>query len=215
MTELCKIMKDRGSDKGDSWHNYTTFYSEIFEEKRDQIENIFEVGIGTTNPAFQSHMKPEFTPGGSLRGWRDYFTNANVYGADIDRDILFEEERIKCFYVDQLKAAYIQYMWESSGLEDTKFDIIIDDGLHTLPAAIELFANSKDKLKEDGIYIIEDVQNHWIDDYNTAFADVLDEDHRMFVKTIPHHENTTDNTLILIIHGSDSTYVKHLEGNYE
>ena len=47
-------------------------------------------------------------PGASLRVWRDYFPNAIIYGADIDKDILFAEERIKTFYIDQLDPVAIK-----------------------------------------------------------------------------------------------------------
>jgi hypothetical protein len=50
------------------------------------------------------------TPGASLRAWRDYFPNAEIYGADIDREILFEEERISAFYVNQLSESAILKM---------------------------------------------------------------------------------------------------------
>ena len=66
-------------------------------------------------------------PGASLRMWKDYF-QYNIYGADIDRDILFNEERINTYYVDQLNTESIKSMWKDIGLND--FDIIIDDGLH-------------------------------------------------------------------------------------
>jgi hypothetical protein len=46
-------------------------------------------------------------------------------------------------------------MWKKIGI--TNFDIIIDDGLHTTDANINLFINSFNKLKKNGIYIIEDV----------------------------------------------------------
>ena len=46
-------------------------------------------------------MEKEFNPGASLRAWRDYFVKADIYGADIDKKILFNENKIKNFYVDQ------------------------------------------------------------------------------------------------------------------
>ena len=67
-------------------------------------------------------------PGASLRMWRDYFYNANIYGADIDKGILFNEDRINTYFVDQLDSETIKSMWNNIGLKD--FDIIIDDGLH-------------------------------------------------------------------------------------
>ena len=48
-------------------------------------------------------------------------------------------------------------MWKKIGIKN--FDIIIDDGLHTTDANINLFLNSFKKLKKNGIYIIEDVRS--------------------------------------------------------
>ena len=79
-------------------------------------------------------------PGASLRLWKEYFPNAEVYGADIDKRILLEEDRIKTFYVDQTNAESVNSMWNE--IERDNFDIIIDDGLHTAEAAITLFENS-------------------------------------------------------------------------
>ena len=46
-------------------------------------------------------------------------------------------------------------MWEKISIEE--FDIIIDDGLHTFNAGISLFEASFSKLREGGIYVIEDI----------------------------------------------------------
>jgi hypothetical protein len=119
------------------------------------VKLVFECGLGTNNPDFQSNMTVDGMPGASLRVWRDYFKNAQIYGADIDKDILFQEDRIKTYYVDQLNTPSIEAMWKKIGMQN--FDIIIDDGLHTTDANINLFINSFNKLKKNGIYIIEDV----------------------------------------------------------
>ena len=50
-------------------------------------------------------------PWACVRGWRDLSPNALVYGADIDRNILFEEDRIKTFYCDQLDENAIRALW--------------------------------------------------------------------------------------------------------
>ena len=42
-----------------------------------------------------------------------FFENANIYGADIDRDILKNEKRIKTFYVDQTDPEKIQTMFKN------------------------------------------------------------------------------------------------------
>ena len=49
----------------------------------------------------------------------------------------------------------IESMWEKISFEE--FDIIIDDGLHTFNAGVSLFEASFSKLREGGIYVIEDI----------------------------------------------------------
>lgn len=100
-------------------------------------------------------MGADGKPGASLRVWRDYFPNAIVYGADIDRDILFAEERIKTFYIDQLDPMAISAFWGMVGAGD--FDLMVDDGLHEFEAGTCLFTHSVQHLSQNGIYIIEDV----------------------------------------------------------
>jgi hypothetical protein len=136
-------------------HTYGDFYEKLFNNNKDSIKKIFEFGIGTNNSNIPSNMGKKFIPGASLRVWRDYFINAEIYGADIDKKILFSENRIKTFYVDQLKPETFDGMWEQ--VNENEFDIIIDDGLHTLEAGINTFEKSFKKINKDGIYIIEDV----------------------------------------------------------
>jgi hypothetical protein len=162
VTKLCEIYKsDKGSvnHKKGIWgwtaHTYSNYYYSLFNHFKDDVKLVFECGLGTNNPDFQSNMTVDGMPGASLRVWRDYFKNAQIYGADIDKDILFQEDRIKTYYVDQLNTPSIETMWEKIGIHN--FDIIIDDGLHTTDANINLFINSFNKLKKNGIYIIEDV----------------------------------------------------------
>jgi len=162
LTKLCEFYKsDKGSinHKKGIWgwtaHTYSNYYYSLFNHFKDDVKLVFECGLGTNNPDFQSNMTVNGMPGASLRVWRDYFKNAQIYGADIDKDILFQEDRIKTYYVDQLNTPSIENMWKNIGINN--FDIIIDDGLHTTDANINLFINSFNKLKKNGIYIIEDV----------------------------------------------------------
>jgi hypothetical protein len=50
-----------------------------------------------------------FKPGGSLRTFQKYL-DANVYGADFDKKILFQEKRIKTFFVNQLDQLTLRYL---------------------------------------------------------------------------------------------------------
>ena len=123
----------------------SNYYFSIFNHFKDNVKLVFECGLGSQPGKV----------GASLRVWRDYFKNAQIYGADINKNILFQENRIKTFYINQLNTPSIETMWKEIRIQN--FDIIIDDGLHTIDANINLFINSFSKLKENGIYIIEDV----------------------------------------------------------
>jgi hypothetical protein len=164
-TEMCRVMTKFGSDKG--FHNYTPLYSELFKEWCDKPLRVLELGLGTNNSDMLSNMGPFGAPGASHRGWRQLFPHALVYGADIDRRILFEENRIKTFYCDQLDQSSIRELWSRPELQGGA-DIIIEDGLHTFEANISFLEGSLDQLRPGGIYITEDIggERYFEDWYN-------------------------------------------------
>lgn len=195
-TDLCKIMNEHGSDKGSGWHNYTTFYDYIFKDMKDDVKYIFELGLGSINPSIPSNMASlNGVPCASVRGWRDYFSNAIVYGADIDTDILHQEDRIITFECDQGDSEIIKNMWDKI---DVKFDIIIDDGVHHPTMNKIFFDNSIDKLRDGGLYIIEDIHKKYFNDFNLF----IDENQGRFKSIelikIPNDGNKADNNIILI-----------------
>lgn len=157
-----------GTDKGSTntqenrwgWpvHSYTGLYSQFFHFSRANIKYVFECGIGTTNSSVKSSMGSAGSPGASLRMWRDYFPNALIIGADIDSEVLFAENRIKTYFVDQLDRNSVRGMWAEVNV--SHFDLMIDDGLHTFDAGVTLFEESIHKLAPGGIYVIEDVSPH-------------------------------------------------------
>lgn len=153
-TEACRVMTKWGSDKGS--HTYTTVYSALIGRRRDLPLRIFELGLGTNNLNVLSNMGIFGAPGASLRGWRELFPHAEVYGADIDRGILFEEDRIKTFYCDQLDRSSIRSLWSQPELKKG-LDIIIEDGLHTFEANLSFLEESLEHLRPNGIYITEDI----------------------------------------------------------
>jgi methylase of polypeptide subunit release factors len=138
-------------------------------------------------------MGPQGRPLASLRAWRDYFSNANVYGADIDTEILKNEERIKTYYVDQTNAVSISELFKNIG--NINFDIIIDDGLHEYSANICLFENSFEFLSKKGIYIIEDV---FFKDKKKFFEYFKNRNYNFSVIDIFHENNISNNCLIII-----------------
>jgi hypothetical protein len=166
VTALCQLMKNYGSDKGGPYgvsrcghklprHVYTTYYYPLFQPIRHSKLRVFELGIGSTGN-FPYNMGKNGTPGASLRGWKEFFMNSEIFGGDIDRDILFKEDRIKTFYVDQGISDSIRQLWSSPDLIEP-FDIIIDDGCHEFDFNVRFFENSFHKLKSGGVFIIEDI----------------------------------------------------------
>jgi hypothetical protein len=157
-TALCWIMRTAGSDKGLAEHNYTTVYSALFGPVRHSSVRVFELGIGTNNPSLPSTMGVRGVPGASLRGWARYFPNGRVYGADIDRAILFRESRIETFYCDQRDPEAIAAMWEGEEALRHPFDVLVEDGLHTFEANATFLEHSLDKVAPLGYYVAEDVR---------------------------------------------------------
>ena len=202
-TDLCEIMGRHGSDKGhrdimSSWHNYTQYYHKLFADMRMTSLRVFELGLGTNNPNIKSNMGIHGTPGASLRGWNEYFPFSQVFGADIDQDILFSEDGIQTYWCDQTDPISILRMWESECLQEP-FDIIVDDGLHEIHANVCFFELSFYKVKKNGYYIIEDVLGSRLTYWNQKLTEWR-ERFPMFeyeVVTIPSLRNDIDNNLIV------------------
>lgn len=168
ITDLCRFFDNCGSDKGTSWHQYSRMYDALFDALRGEAFNLFELGIGTNNVEIESNMGAHGNPGASLYAWNKYFPKADFYGADIDRECLFEhmQKRIQTFYCDQTDPESIAALWLEEGLVGKKFKIIIEDGLHT-PAANRCFLeNSLHMLEDGGIYIVEDIDAKHVDEFN-------------------------------------------------
>jgi SAM-dependent methyltransferase len=196
LTPLCEIMINQGSDKGGGWHNYTLVYNELLKGIKTKAKNVFELGLGTTNLHIPSNMGASGTSGASLKGWKEYFTKANIFGADIDKDILFEEERIKTFYCDQTSPESISELW--SNFENIEFDFILEDGLHEYNANICFLENSLHKLKKGGFYVIEDIVVHDIRHYLNYFENCTLDFEEYQLIDLDNPGNKQDNVLVVI-----------------
>ena len=181
--KLTELMNLHGSDKGgkNNHHNFSKFYSEFFFNKRKKIKNVLEIGLGTNDPNMASNMGKEGVPLASLRAWRDYFVNANIYGADIDKNILKDEHKIKTYFVEQIG--------------EESFDIILEDGLHEYSANICFFENSIKYLSDEGVYIIEDV---YFKDKEKFIKYFKKTNYNFSVVDIYHKNNIANNCLIII-----------------
>ncbi len=149
-----KLLFDKfGSNKA-NFHNYHFIYASILKCP-ETVETLLEIGLGTNHADVLSNMGPDGIPGASLRAFRHYLKNAMIYGADVDRRILFNEERIRTFFVDQTEWSSLESLGRE--LPDT-IDIIIDDGLHAHHANVQTLRFGLPRIKRGGWLIIEDIR---------------------------------------------------------
>jgi hypothetical protein len=194
VTALCDIMRQYGSDKGSGRHNYTILYHHLFQSMLGEVRNVFELGVGTNFLEVQEIMVLRGVRGASLRGWREFFSSSTVYGADIDRRVLFQDERIATLYVDQKDPASIISLWDHTPVS---FDLMIDDGLHEFEANSTFLAYSKSKLLDSGIYIIEDIVN--ASEILIKYDKFLDGCGLSgFMYRLPNKQNGHDNTVAVL-----------------
>lgn len=134
-------------------HNYHLVYGALFPDI-NKVKKILEIGLGTNNEKLISNMGKNGSPGASVRAFRDFFKNANIFGADIDRKILFKENRIKTFYVDQTSISSLEKLYKKT---KNNFDLIIDDGLHAPYTNLNFIITGISKIKKGGWLVIEDI----------------------------------------------------------
>lgn len=154
--ELAQLFNTHGSDK--DRNGYSHLYSILFDHIRFNQLNVLEIGVGTMIPNVKSSMKgympDSYRPGASHRAWNDYFPNSKIYGMDIQPDTKFQENNIKTFLCSSVEKTAVDELMTDL---DIKFDIIIDDGWHWDNAQKQTLVNLFPYLKDDGLYVIEDI----------------------------------------------------------
>ena len=156
---------------------YTRHYSDILESSRYDITKVLEIGVET---------------GRSHRMWLEYFENATIYGYDIfqygvDEFNKLQEgnpylDRSVMFKGDQANIVDLQRFISENGGD---FDMIIDDGGHTMEQMQISLNYLWDQVKPGGLYVIEDLHscsNQWptlygyevVKENDTLTTDLLD-----------------------------------------
>lgn len=146
---LIKLATAFNTDKYGS-HFYAEHYQTHFEALRKQKLNILEIGVG-------GYEEPK-AGGGSLRLWKAYFTNSNIYGIDIYDKTPHNAKRIKTYKGSQVDKSFLKKIKKDIG----PINIIIDDGSHFNEHVITSFNILFPLLENNGIYVIEDLQtSYW------------------------------------------------------
>ena len=140
LDELAIIGK---TDKSSKHLNYTRYYEEEFEARREDTLHVLELGTAK---------------GASLYMWKEYFKNSLIVGVDVVNDISEEfkglfDSKCKLEIGDQTDPIFLTNLVKSCG----GFDIIIDDASHLASKTIKSFEILFPLLNSKGIYVIEDL----------------------------------------------------------
>jgi len=165
--ELSRLFNLYGSDKS-TVHNYEIIYCEILKPIRSKKILILEIGIGTNNIKFKSNMGVNGKPGASLRALRDYCPLALVVGADIDKEILIQEDRIRSFYVDQFKPESFAEIDNFLVQNNLEIDLLIIDGVHEPTADVNSIVSLIKHLSPGGTIVVEDIKMEYLEIWKTV-----------------------------------------------
>jgi hypothetical protein len=149
---LKELLDQYGSDKATD-HDYHLLYGHVLAEP-ETVRAMLEIGMGTNNRRVVSSMGPSGRPGASLRAFRDFLPHATVYGADVDEQILFSEDRIETCRVDQTDLGSFGPLAMMVGVG---LDLVIDDGLHAPNANLAVLLFALERLRVGGWLVIEDI----------------------------------------------------------
>jgi len=172
------IVDNSKTDKN-TRHSYLQLYQKLLISKKETAKNVLEVGIGDFGQK----------NGGSIKLWRDFFTNATIYALDIlpiDRVMneLLNDDRVILYTSSD---AYDNKFFTTHFLnKNIKCDFMLDDGPHTLESMKQFIKLYSQIMTDDGILIIEDVQSlDWIDTLKNEVPENL----KQFIKVYDLRQN--------------------------
>jgi hypothetical protein len=140
---------DKHSAARDGNHCYGPAYERAFRPFKYRRVSLLEIGIG----GYENHLG-----GASLFAWRSYFPRGTIVGCDIVDKRALARPGVVVEVVDQSDDRQLLELDEKHG----PFDIVIDDGSHLNEHQISTFKTLFPRLKDDGVYVVEDVQtSYW------------------------------------------------------
>jgi hypothetical protein len=153
MNDLELYFRNNNKRLIDKWVHYFDIYDRYFNRYRNKKIVVLEIGV------FQ---------GGSLQMWKNYFgRQAKIYGIDIDPKCKsFEEENIEILIGSQSDRKFLKEVKS----QIPPIDILIDDGGHTMQQQIITYEELFPHIKEDGIYLCEDLHtSYWMKYYGGGY----------------------------------------------
>jgi len=143
--DLLRFFLNHKENKILKWRHYFDVYDRYFSKYRGLPVRILEIGV---------------FDGGSLHMWRDYFgTDAQIFGIDILPECKkLEDDGFHISIGSQTDRSFLRAFLAST----EPFDIILDDGGHTMRQQITTFQELYKHVKPDGLYLCEDMHtSYW------------------------------------------------------
>lgn len=188
---LSEIVDNSRTDKNTT-HSYLDLYETLMNPIKDIAQNVLEIGIGDWHQGI--------TNGGSIKLWHDYFLNAKVHALDIcSIETIWEgiknNDRI-ILYPSTDAYDYLKFHTNFVS-KNIKLDMVLDDGPHTLESMKLCILLYSQVLSDNGILIIEDVQDiNWLEELKSVVPNHLKD----FVCTydLRHVKNRYDDIVFVI-----------------
>ena len=135
------------------WIDYFEIYHRFFSRFRGSDIKFLEIGVQN---------------GGSAKMWANYFgRSAKIIGIDIDPQCKnLESENLEIWIGDQADPNFLAKVIEAH----PNFDIVLDDGGHTMAQQLTSFYTLFPNLNNGGLYLCEDTHTSYFPSHGGGFG---------------------------------------------
>lgn len=181
-------MRKYNTDKYD--HGFIDIYEPYFHNMKE-VNHVLEIGV---------------YDGESLKYLSSQFEYAIIHGIDIENKTQYNNEKIRTYIVNQENRNDLEKFLNEI---DFEFDIIIDDGGHTMKQQQTSFGVLFKKVKNGGIYILEDLHTSRLRSYIVNQEDLITSLDMLY--TIQYTKNVISNHMT----DEEKQYIKNNVKNIE
>lgn len=164
--QLCLEGNAEGTDKCHPKKYIEHFYQPLFVAFGDSKVDVLEIGV---------------RHGASMKLWHESNNSGRIVGLDNGSNLHLPRSE----WIESERCEYVEcdgYSAEVVNMYEDDFDLIIDDGPHSLESQIWAIQNWYTRLSPGGFLVIEDIQGglHWVD----QLIDAVHEDFEGCVRVI-------------------------------
>lgn len=172
-------LTDKLSLQGDysNGHTYPVIYDHLFSSFKNKSINFLEIGLSS---------------GGNIAICSEYFSDINHYGIDIS-DYIQIDRSLFTFYHGSFNDPSVLKL-----ASQRQYDIILEDASHQLDHQLESIELYLPMVKEDGIMIIEDIQD--VNHLPAIYDKINTEKYFAYTVDLRFNKNRWDDLIVVIEH---------------